>query len=136
MADVQLSPFVLRGQRDDQRAEHRIEFLRVAVCLEVSARPVKQQLVGLGRDAPRDSEIFADALQGRIQMVLPRRRLEGEIVRVELPAFADGFVILGFRSLAIGSGFRQLDERGGLFLGKRKRNFPHSLQGQSRKEKR
>jgi hypothetical protein len=71
MADVKPAALVPRGQRDNERAEHGIELLGVAMCLEMAAGSVKQEFVGFGRDLAGDAEVLADFSEGVFQVFIP-----------------------------------------------------------------
>ena len=133
MAHQEITPFVQRGQCDDQGGEHAGRFLGVAVADEETALVIDQQFVQFRRHRFRHTEPGRGADHDGIQALRPVLPLNADPIGVDLPGPPDIGVDQGLRAAAVRRTRRDRDELLGLGRQQRQGNradIPHLQQGQ------
>ena len=122
MTNPQCAAAIRRGERHDQRAEHPLGFLGVAVRQKEAAALVHKQLVELGGDTcVFTSQPCIHFRKDDLEVRRPRFSADLDLARSDLPHLADGGINDRLLAPAVRCPFRPPQNRRDLGVGYRKR---------------
>ena len=128
VADDQLAPLERRGQHDDERRDHPVELLAVAMGQEEAPLLVEQQVVEVALELlALQPELFLDLADDLLDDPVPVGVLEAEAVRLHPPDAADLRVDEGLLALAVGGLMTVLDQLFRRPRGERQPDRPQAL---------
>ena len=121
VTDHQFASLVGRGKHDHQARHHPIDLFPIAVRQKEAARFVEQQVIQMaGQLLLGQTQVLLHSLHRLGQELVPLGIGQTELVRHELPGFADFGIDKGFRALAVGRRFTEFLELFRLLRRKRK----------------
>ena len=132
VADDQLAPLKRRGQHHDERRDHPVELLAVAMGQEEAPFLVEQQVVQVALELlALQPELFLDLADDLLDDPVPVGVLEAEAVRLHPPDAADLRVDEGLLALAVGGLMTVLDQLFRCPRGERQPDRPQALDFQA-----